>query len=397
LATEVLMPKLGLTMTEGTVVNWLKNEGDQVEKGEELVEILTEKITNVVEAPASGILKKILVGPGETAKVSEPIGIIAAPGEEVEIEAPAAPAESAAPAAEAAPEAAQPAKRVKASPAAKKLAQEHGIALEDIVGTGPGGRITREDVLKAVERKAAAKPEPTPAAPVVEEAAGEEKRVPLAGMRKVIAQRMAESARTAPHVTIDMEVDMSQATAFRKALNEVAPEKVSFTDIIVKVVAKALEEFPVINASLQGEEIVYHDYVNVGVAVALEDGLIVPVIRNANKLGIGAISKQVKELAEKAREGKLSPDEYKGGTFTVSNLGMFGVDSFTPIINPPESAILGVNRIQKKPVVVEDEIVIRPMMNLSLSFDHRLIDGALAAQFLQRVKALLENPNLLVL
>lgn len=394
MATEVLMPKLGLTMTEGTVVNWLKNEGDQVEKGEELVEILTEKITNVVEAPASGILKKILVGPGETAKVSEPIGIIAAPGEEVEIEAPAAPAESAAPAKEVAAEAAKPAKKVKASPAAKKLAEEHGIALEDIEGTGPGGRITREDVLKAVESKAAA---PAPAAPAAEAAKVEDKRVPLAGMRKVIADRMAESFRTAPHVTVDMEVDMSQAAAFRKALNEVAPEKVSFTDIIVKIVARALEDFPVVNASLQGEEIVYNGQVNVGVAVALEDGLIVPVVKNANKLGIAAISQQVKELAAKAREGKLSPDEYKGGTFTISNLGMFGVDSFTPIINPPESAILGVNRIQKKPVVVNDEIVVRPMMNLSLSFDHRLIDGAVAAQFLQRVKALLENPALVLL
>ncbi|MGB3933740.1 MAG: dihydrolipoamide acetyltransferase family protein, partial [bacterium] len=179
--------------------------------------------------------------------------------------------------------------------------------------------------------------------------------------------------------------------------NEVAPEKVSFTDIIVKIVARALEDFPVVNASLQGEEIVYNGQVNVGVAVALEDGLIVPVVKNANKLGIAAISQQVKELAAKAREGKLSPDEYKGGTFTISNLGMFGVDSFTPIINPPESAILGVNRIQKKPVVVNDEIVVRPMMNLSLSFDHRLIDGAVAAQFLQRVKALLENPALVLL
>lgn len=392
MATEVLMPKLGLTMTEGTVVNWLKNEGDNVEKGEELVEILTEKITNVVEAPASGVLQKILVGPGETAKVSEPIGIIAAPGEKVE--APAAPAESAAPAKEVAAEAAKPAKKVKASPAAKKLAEEHGIALEDIEGTGPGGRITREDVLKAVESKAAA---PAPAAPAAEVAKVEDKRVPLAGMRKVIADRMAESFRTAPHVTVDMEVDMSQAAAFRKALNEVAPEKVSFTDIIVKIVARALEDFPVVNASLQGEEIVYNGQVNVGVAVALEDGLIVPVVKNANKLGIAAISQQVKELAAKAREGKLSPDEYKGGTFTISNLGMFGVDSFTPIINPPESAILGVNRIQKKPVVVNDEIVVRPMMNLSLSFDHRLIDGAVAAQFLQRVKALLENPALVLL
>jgi pyruvate dehydrogenase E2 component (dihydrolipoamide acetyltransferase) len=291
-------------------------------------------------------------------------------------------------------EAAKPAKKVKASPAAKKLAEEHGIALEDIEGTGPGGRITREDVLKAVESKAAA---PAPAAPAAEAAKVEDKRVPLAGMRKVIADRMAESFRTAPHVTVDMEVDMSQAAAFRKALNEVAPEKVSFTDIIVKIVARALEDFPVVNASLQGEEIVYNGQVNVGVAVALEDGLIVPVVKNANKLGIAAISQQVKELAAKAREGKLSPDEYKGGTFTISNLGMFGVDSFTPIINPPESAILGVNRIQKKPVVVNDEIVVRPMMNLSLSFDHRLIDGAVAAQFLQRVKALLENPALVLL
>lgn len=394
MATQVLMPKLGLTMTEGTVVSWLKEEGDAVEKGEELVEVLTEKITNVTEAPASGILRKILVGPGETVKVSEPIGIIADLGEKIDI--PAAPKVGEMPLVETVAPGAEPAKRLKASPLARKLAQEYGVDLANLKGTGPGGRITKEDVLQAAEGKKAKLEPVSPPAPALEA-----KRVPLAGMRKVIAQRMAESARTAPHVTVDMEVDMSGVTALRKSLNTVAPErfggKVSFTDIIVKLVARVLEDFPQVNAFLQAEEIIYNPQINVGVAVALEEGLIVPVIKNTNKMGIGAISQQIKELAEKARSGKLGPDEYKGGTFTVTNLGMFGVDSFTPIINPPESAILGVNRILKKPVVVDDEIVIRPMMTLSLSFDHRLVDGSVAAQFLQRVKFFLENPTLLLL
>jgi len=396
MATQVLMPKLGLTMTEGSVVSWLKEEGDAVEKGEELVEVLTEKINNVVEAPSSGVLRKILVGPGETVKVSEPIGIIADPEEEIEVLA--APKEGEMQVVEKKPKETKPAKRPKASPVARKLAQEHSIDLMNVEGTGPGGRIIKEDVLQAAKDKEA-KLEIVPSP--VRGPAVEAKRVPLAGMRKTIAEQMSESARVAPHVTLNIEVDMERAVAIRQLFNtgelDYFKSRISFTDILVKVVARALEDFAVINSSLQAEEIVYNPQINIGVAVALEDGLIVPVIKNANEQRLSVISEQVRELAKKARRGELNPDECEGGTFTITNLGMFGIDSFTPIINPPEGAILGVNRIQKKPVVVGDEITIKPMMNLSLSFDHRIIDGSVAAQFLCRVKDLLENPSLILL
>lgn len=401
MATDVLMPKLGLTMKEGTIVNWMKSEGDPVEKGDELVEILTEKITNVVEAPASGVLKVILAGPGDTVDVARPIGIIAAPDEEVvvpETPAPAAPEEVPAAGAEKGVAAREPrpaeGKKVKASPAAKKLAQEKGVDLARVHGTGPGGRVTRDDVAQAAEAGVA--PPPTEA-----EETRPARREPLAGMRKVIAQRMAQSFNNAALVTVDMEVDMTRAIALRQSLNQVAPDrfggKVSFTDILILVAARVLPDHPSMNAWLEGEELVYHQAVHMGVAVALEEGLIVPVVRNAHSLGLGEISRQVRDLAERARSGQLQPDEYQGSTFTITNLGMFGSDSFTPIVNPPEAGILGVNRIVPKPVVVDDQVVVRPMMTLSLTFDHRIIDGAQAAQFLQQVKSLLEQPETLLL
>ncbi|HHY91954.1 MAG TPA: 2-oxo acid dehydrogenase subunit E2, partial [Firmicutes bacterium] len=228
-----------------------------------------------------------------------------------------------------------------------------------------------------------------------QEAVEPEHREPLSGMRKVIARRMAESKRTAPHVTFNMAVDMTRAKALREAL-KAQEKKVSFNDIVVLAAARALRDFPVVNASLTEAEIIYHNAIHVGVAVALDNGLIVPVVKNADRKDLLTLAQEIKDLAARARAGKLSPDEASGSTFTVTNLGMYGMDTFTPIINLPESAILGVNSIQDKPVVVEGNIVIRPMMNLSLSVDHRLIDGALAAQFLSRVKAYLEEPALML-
>lgn len=445
---EIVMPKLGLTMTEGTITAWLKPDGSEVKKGEPLLEVATDKITNKVEAPGDGILK-ILVPEGSTIPVAGRIGYLLAAGETLPAEAvgkvpqvveKAGPAATA-PAAPTAVTGAAGAGGgpVKASPAAKRLAREKGVDLSLVAGTGPEGRITEKDVEAYLAHKTAAVEAAPVEAPGGQPAAGAlpvratptavrlaeelgvdlaklpgekritkedvlaavlaevepaEKRVPLAGMRRVIARRMKESWSVAPHVTINMEIDMSQAKKIRAELNanSVPEEKVSFNDLIIKAAARALTEFPAINATITDTEIIYHSQVHMGVAVALTDGLIVPVVRHADKKNIRTVAREVKDLAERARSGQLKPDEATGSTFTVTNLGMYGVDHFTPIINQPESAILGVGCIKDKPVVVNGSIEVRPVMTLSLSFDHRLIDGSVAAEFLGRVRELLENP-----
>ncbi|NIR86877.1 2-oxo acid dehydrogenase subunit E2 [Candidatus Bathyarchaeota archaeon] len=362
MVTKVMMPRLSLTMTEGTVVQWFKKEGEKVEKGEPLVEVLSDKVTYEVEAPASGVVRKILAEEGADVPVAETLAMITAPDEEL-------------PEAEAVAEA--PAERVKerilASPAAKRLAREHGVDLAQVKGTGSEGRIVEEDVRSFVEE--------VKVAPRVREV------IPLTGIRKTAAERVSMSARRAPHSTINMEVDMSNAAKLREKF------QFSYTDVLVKAVAKALTEHPVINSTLEKDQIKIFEDVNIGVAVATEKGLVVPVVRKADKKELKEVSSTLKGLVEKAREGKLTLEEMSGGTFTITNLGMFGVDVFTPIINPPETAILGVGRVVEKPVVADKEIVTKPMMNLSLSFDHRVVDGAPAAQFLQKVKYILENPN----
>jgi pyruvate dehydrogenase E2 component (dihydrolipoamide acetyltransferase) len=445
---EIVMPKLGLTMTEGTITAWLKPDGSEVRKGEPLLEVATDKITNKVEAPGDGILK-ILAPEGTTVPVAGRIGYLLAAGESLPAEdSTAAPqaAEQAGPAEVPAPPVGAGASKqgaesgpVKASPAAKRLAREKGVDLSLVKGTGPEGRITEKDVEDYLAQKTAAGqmalaevPAAQPAAEglpvratptavrlaqelgvdlaklagekritkeavltaVLAEAEPAEKRVPLAGMRRVIARRMKESWSIAPHVTINMEVDMSRAKKIRAELNATAtPEdKVSFNDLIIKAAARALTEFPAINATITETEIIYHHEVHMGVAVALADGLIVPVVRHADKKDIRTVAREVKDLAERARSGRLTPDEATGSTFTITNLGMYGVDHFTPIINQPESAILGVGCIKDRPVVVNGSIEVRPVMTLSLSFDHRLIDGSVAAEFLGRVRELLENP-----
>ncbi len=364
------MPRLSLTMKEGTVVEWFKKEGDTVQKGEPIVEVLSEKVTYDVEAPSSGVLRKILVEEGVDVPVAETLAVITLPDEELpEAEVPAkVPPEEAERIVEKVEE------RVLASPAAKRLAREYGVDLDEVRGTGPEGRIVEEDVRHFVEGRRV-----TP--PVREE-------IPLTGIRKTAAERVAYSARTAPHSTITMEVDMSNLAKLREGV------EASYTDMLVVAVAKALVEHPIMNSTLEGEQIKVFDEVNVGVAVATEKGLIVPVIRNADKKSLTEVASTLKELIEKARQAKLSREELTGGTFTITNLGMYGVDVFTPIINPPETAILGVGRIVDKPVVVGKEIAVKPMMFLSLSYDHRVVDGAPAAQFLQGVKQILESETL---
>ena len=365
MVTKVLMPRLSLTMKEGTVVQWFKKEGDAINKGEPLVEVLTEKVTYDIEAPSSGILRKILVEEGAEAPVAGTLAVITTPNEELaEVEVTAEPSLE------------RVEERIIASPAAKRLAKEYGVDLAQIKGTGPEGRIVEEDVKRFVEEKEVARR--------IREV------IPLTGIRKTAAERVSLSARTAPHTTLNMEVDMSKAAKLREEV------EVSYTDMVAKAVAKALVEHPIMNSTLQDEQIkVFHE-INVGVAVATEQGLIVPVVHNTDRKPLEEIVSELKELAEKARQGKLTKDELTGGTFTVTNLGMYGVDTFTPIINPPETAILGVGRLAEKPVVENKEIVIKPLMNLSLSFDHRVMDGAPAAQFLQKIKSFLENPRVLL-
>ncbi|HHV08508.1 MAG TPA: 2-oxo acid dehydrogenase subunit E2 [Firmicutes bacterium] len=440
MAQEVLMPKLGLTMTEGTICAWLKPDGSYVNKGDPIFEVETDKITNKVEAMDEGILK-IVLPEGSTAKVTQVVGYLLAEGEEIPAEAAdvAAPATATAAPQEEVKAAAVPAEpkkepvRVRATPAAKRRARESGIDLTQVTGTGPGGRIVEADVESYLEQQkelpatlpsegeisAPVKATPTAvklardlgidlaelsqerrltkrdvlaAALLAEE--GEEERVPLAGMRKVIAQHMLESWTVAPHVTINMEVEMDRARAIRKELNAdcTQEDRISYNDLIIKAAAQALTEYPALNGTIDAEEIIYHNYVHMGVAVALEDGLIVPVVRHADKKSLREVAREVKDLAQRARAERLSLDEVTGSTFTVTNLGMFGVDDFTPIINQPESAILGVGTIKERPVVVDGSIDIRLTMTLSLSFDHRLVDGSVAAEFLGRVRELLEKP-----
>ena len=438
----VVMPKLGLTMTEGTVSKWLKKIGDEIKEGEPLFEVETDKLTNTIEASASGILRHLFVEEGTTVPVLDKVAIIAAADEDISAllggAAPAAAPVQAAPASAAASAPAPAAEkkageRVIASPAAKKLAKELGIDIALVKGTGPKGRVTEDDVKNY---------KPAPAAPAVEEgpkvkasplAAAvasdlgidlekvgakdrvlaedilrylestrekaeekpKEELVPMNGMRKAIAKNMLNSHMTSPTVTANLSVDMSAMKAYREQL-KAKDIKVSFTDLLVKFIAKALLEYPLLNCSVEDNQIRYKHYVNMGVAVALDNGLVVPNITDADKKSLQEISAEVKELAKLAREGGLPMEKLRGGTFTITNLGMYGIESFTPIINQPEVAIMGVTTIEDRAVVRDGAVVIRPMMTLSLTFDHRVVDGSVAAEFLQRVKTLLENPALML-
>nr|MBC7245958.1 2-oxo acid dehydrogenase subunit E2 [Chloroflexota bacterium] len=382
MATPVIMPKTGMTQETGTIVQWFYKEGDHVEKGEPLLEVMTDKVNLQVEAPASGVLKGIKAFPNDVVPVTQVIAYITEPGEEIVAEraavAPSAEVvaeverhepvvESKAKATPGVPE------KIKATPVARRLAREHGIDLAKIAGKGPGGAITKADVLQAAERPAAPVPLPV----------REAKAIPLVGRRRIIAERMQQSAREAPHIALSIEVDMSAA--------EKARYGASYTALLVHVVARVLRKHPLLNSTLQGDQIVLLDDINIGVAVATDEGLIVPVVKNADTKLLADIDAEINELTRRARAGKLTLDDVTGGTFTISNLGMFGIPYFRAIINPPEAAILAVGAIVKRPVVIDDGIHIRPIMTLTVSADHRILDGVAVANFLQELKVTLER------
>jgi len=404
MATEIRMPQLGLTMTEGTIGEWLKKEGDVVKKGEPIVQITTDKLTSEIESEADGVLRIICAKEGDEVPVQGLVAIVGDTDEEIIISSDSPKTEAQVNVELKEEKTSQvgetvKGERIKASPLAKKIAAKMGIDLSQIVGSGYGGRIVQKDVMKQ-EQKVNVQSEPQKPVKEAEKPAyipieSADIIKPLTGMRKVIGKRMTESKHTAPHVTLTTEAKVDKTIALRNKLNEKNGEiRLSYTDILVKMAATALRHIPMMNTSIEEDRIIIHDRINIGVAVALEEGLLVPVVRDADRKGFKAISKDIKDLAVRARENKLSGDELTGGTFTISNLGNYDVDAFTPIINLPECAILGLGRIVRKPIVNDnDEIVPASMMALSLSFDHRVVDGALAAQLLKMIKDYLEDPD----
>ncbi len=446
MAEVIIMPKLGFNMDEGELVKWHKQVGETVKKGEVLFEINTDKTTMPVEATADGTVLKIMLGEGEFADVFTPIAVVGNPGEDPDAAiaaaaggaapaaAPAAaeeaPAAAAAPAAPAAPavdikdlkltpkakklikdEGIDPAslagiqgtgyqggitaKDIKASPLARKIAEQKGVDLSTVQGTGAAGKIMKADVEAAAAAAPAAKP--AAAAPAENPNLQVASVAPYKGVRKIIGEKLAHSKFTAPHLYFTDAVDTTAMTAFRKKLNETSEVKIAVSDLLTMAACKALKKYPGINVTLQDEKIITYKSINVGTAVAGDNGLVVPVIKNVQNKTLTDVAKESKDLVARAKEGKLAPEEYSEGTFSISNLGMFGIGNFTAIINAPEAAILSVSSVRKTPVVVTDEngedvIAIRPMMNIQLTVDHRLIDGLLASQFVEYMKELLEDP-----
>jgi pyruvate dehydrogenase E2 component (dihydrolipoamide acetyltransferase) len=411
MAIVINMPRLSDTMTEGVVAKWHKKVGDKIVEGDLLAEIETDKATMEFESfpGQEGTLLYIGIEEGKSAPVDQVLAILGEKGEDIEAlkageAAPKAEEKAAAveekPLATTEPKAAAPAPqpvaasnngRVIASPLAKKLAEEKGLDIAHISGSGDNGRIVKRDVDNYVPSAA-----PQYAQPVF---GGDmtSNDVDVSQMRKTIARRLAESKFTAPHFYLTMEIDMDNAMAARKAVNASGDVKISFNDFVVKAVAMALRKHPKVNASWLGDKIRYYNYVNVGVAVAVEEGLLVPVIRNTDAKGLAQISDEVRVLAGKAKDKKLQPAEWEGNTFTISNLGMFGIEEFTAIINAPDACILAVGGIKQTPVVKNGQIVVGNVMKVTLSCDHRVVDGAVGSAFLQTVKANLENPvNMLV-
>lgn len=413
----IIMPKMGDAMEEGTLVRWLKHEGDTVQEGEPIAEIATDKATVEIEAPTSGVLRGIRVAENAVVPVNTPLAYILQEGESLPAEddgkasgavQPTAAAPQPAPAPTAVAAAPQPApapingeERILASPLARKIAAEHGIDLRQVQGTGPKGRIVERDVLAYIESRkatavpAAAVPAPMPVpAPAVAAAPAEGRAETLTRLRQITAQRTTEAHQTIPHFYLTMEIDMEEALALRQRLNQLDESlRVSVNDLIVKACAVAIEQHPIVNASYQNGQLVHPSGIHIGIAVAVEQGLLVAVLRHCEGKSLRRIAQESQTLIQKAREGKLMPDEMTGNTFTVSNLGMFGIEQFTAIINPPASAILAVGATKRVPVVQEDgSIVARQRMKVTLSCDHRVLDGAVGAQFLQTLKRVLENP-----
>jgi pyruvate dehydrogenase E2 component (dihydrolipoamide acetyltransferase) len=408
MATKMLMPKLSDTMEEGVILKWRKKEGEKVKAGDIIADIQSDKADMEQEAYDTGVLLKIFPKEGDTVKVGSPLVIIGQEGEDISAllaESSVAPQSAAkqetvpivpttaapASAAVSVPEAVSTtdrSTRIKASPLAKKIAQEKNIDLRSVTGSGPYGRIVKADVesrsgVSVMPRKVLA-PLKT-------------REVPLSMMRKTIAKRLLESKTSIPHFYLTIEMNMKRVIDFRLSLNEITGTKISYNDIVMKAVALALRENPKANSSFMGDKIIEHGRVDIGFAVAVDEGLITPVIRNADQKSITEISTESKELSKRAREGKLKLEEFTNATFTVSNLGMYDIENFAAIINPPEGAILAVGTIVEKPVVENGQVVAGHTMKVTLSCDHRVVDGAIGAQFLQSFKQLMENPLALVL
>jgi pyruvate dehydrogenase E2 component (dihydrolipoamide acetyltransferase) len=431
MATQVVMPKLSPTMEEGQLSRWLKKEGDKVSMGEPLAEIDTDKATMEMQALSNGVLRKILIGEGESAPLGQAIAIIGDADEDISallksVESqpakvsPAAANKSEEPAQAAttatgpsvpadgkpATETSRDGGRQLISPIAARMAAEAGINLKSVQGSGPGGRIVKRDIEGAVGAKEApAKGAPrlkpvmaAPHEPGVVYGPSSFREEPLSEMRRTIARRLVTSLGPVPHFFLTSEIDMERAADMRRSINELYPEaKLSINDIVIKVTAAALMQHPQVNASFQDKKVRYYEHADVGVAVATEHGLITPVVRSADLKSLFEIAGEVRELATRARARKLKPEEYTGASFSISNLGMFGIDEFTAVINPPEGAILAVGAMAPKPVVNDGQIVIRQTMRVTMSCDHRVIDGATGAQFLQTFKQILENPLYLFL
>lgn len=422
---EVIMPKMGDAMEAGTVVRWLKQEGEEVSPGEPIAEIETDKVTLELEAEDGGTLAELYAGEGEEVPVGQPIAFIAGEGEEAPArdggrrreEEERAEGETEAPAATAAPpeEEERPAReagradgRFRASPIVRRLARENNLDLSKIEGTGPAGRIVERDIRAALERgearveerpEAAEEAAPAAAAPEPTGAPGTTLKEP-SRMQRVIGERMQQAKREIPHFYATVEARVDELLSLRKELNERLAEegvKLSINDFVMKACAVALKKFPMLNALWTREGIELHERVDLAMAVALEEGLITPVIRDAANKPLSVISAEAKDLASRAREGRLKPDEYQGGTFTVSNMGMFGVESFSAIINPPQAAIVAVSSVVRRPDFDEEgNVVPRSAMKLTLSADHRIANGADGARYMSEVKRLLENPMLLL-
>ena len=405
MAEVIRMPKMSDTMTEGVIVSWLKQVGDDIKPGDILAEVETDKATMELENYVKGTLLHIGIPAGGSVPVDALIAIVGQKGEDISALLNGASAPAAAPAkAEetkvetAAPTAPAPApvantsndSRVKASPLAKKIADEKGIDLNSVSGSGDGGRIVKRDVETFTPAaKTAGAPSITLPTVVGQESYEE---VPVSQMRKVIARRLGESKHTAPHFYLTMSINMDKAIEARKAMLEFSPVKISVNDIIIKAVAAALRKNPAANSSWLGDKIRYNHHINIGVAVAIEDGLIVPVVKFADSKSLSHISAEVKELADKAKNKKLQPNEFEGNTFTISNLGMFGIDEFTAIINPPDACILAVGAAKETVVVENGQMKVANVMKVTLSCDHRVVDGAVGSAFLKTLKELLENP-----
>jgi pyruvate dehydrogenase E2 component (dihydrolipoamide acetyltransferase) len=421
MATPVIMPKFGMAQEEATIVRWFKKEGDAVAAGEPLLEVTTDKVNMEVEAPTSGILRGIQHGEGETVPVTQIIAHLVSPDETW-----VPPQQREKPAVASEPEAV-----IKASPLAQRLAKEHAIDLAQVPGTGPGGQVSRSDVERYLASRAAPTSEKIRATPAARRLAREQNVnlqtvsgtgprgriqeadvrqavtptaparragtvIPLQGMRAIIARRMQQSYQAAPHIHLNLSADVAAAEAARERWSAHSEEKISLTVLIVKACAWALRRHPLVNSTLDEEGIHLWDDVNIGVAVALPEGLIVPVVHQADEMPLAEMARRLQDLAARARQGTLKPGDVEGGTFTVTNLGMFGVESFDPILNPPQAAILGVGAAVPTPVAWQGQIAIRPRMQLTLAADHRVLDGATAAQFLQDVRAAIEEPSLLL-